>query len=225
MRSAAANSGSFPCKITGSALIHSIRSISLECSNGCTAQPITQAPAWGWQFANARLNGSVAGSGLNLSPDEVQRFSLPYPSGETEPERAARASHTILLIEDSAADIGLVREALEEHGVGCELIVIQDGERAIDFLKNLQEEPECPDLVILDLNLPRKPGREVLQSIRAGSKCAGVPVVVLTSSDNTQDRYDADRLGASLFLRKPSRLAEFLELGRVFKNLIENAED
>jgi DNA-binding response OmpR family regulator len=82
------------------------------------------------------------------------------------------------------------------------------------------KQTRCPDLIILDLNLPRKPGRDVLKSIRAGNQCAQVPIVVLTSSNNEQDRYDAKRLGASLFLHKPSRLREFLELGRIFKAIL-----
>jgi len=129
----------------------------------------------------------------------------------------------ILLVEDNPADVGLVREALQEHQVPCELIVISNGERAIQFIEELDGEASaCPQLVILDLNLPKKPGREVLKSMRASVPCAHVPIIVLTSSDNQKDRVEAARLGASRYIRKPSRLAEFLSLGGVFKEILES---
>jgi two-component system, chemotaxis family, response regulator Rcp1 len=115
----------------------------------------------------------------------------------------------------------LVREALEEYGVQCELILITNGETAIEFIQKVEaDETPCPKLVILDLNLPRKPGRDVLKRIRASSKCEQIPVIVLTSSDARKDRDDAASLGASRYIRKPSRLSEFIELGSVFKEII-----
>ena len=123
-------------------------------------------------------------------------------------------------MEDNLADAGLVREALEEYAVECELLLITNGERAIDFILRFDEEGlPCPDLVILDLNLPRKPGTDVLRRMRA-SRCAHVPVVILTSSDRQKDKDEAAGLGASGYIQKPSRLAEFIELGRVFKTML-----
>jgi len=74
----------------------------------------------------------------------------------------------MFLVEDNPADAGLIRKALEEHGVAGELTVADDGEEAIHFIRSLDREPsvECPDLVIIDLNLPRKSGREVLETMR-----------------------------------------------------------
>lgn len=125
------------------------------------------------------------------------------------------------MIEDNPADARLVREALEEQALRCELIVLTDGERAIEFIQSLDEAEEtlCPALVILDLNLPKKPGKEVLRHIRASVKCRHVTVAILSSSGNQKDKDDAASLGASRYLRKPTRLAEFLELGRVFQEL------
>ena len=125
------------------------------------------------------------------------------------------------MVEDNDADVNLVREALEEHGVRCELIVITNGEAAIHLVERIDAaEIACPDLVILDLNLPRRPGSEVLRRIRESCTCAPVPVLVLTSSDSRRDRDEAARLGASRYLCKPSRLNEFLELGRVFREML-----
>ena len=124
-------------------------------------------------------------------------------------------------MEDSAADIGLVCESLEEHGVRCELTVIVNGERAINFIDEIDAgQQPCPDLVIVDLNLPRKPGKEVLQRIRASSRCPNVSVIVLTSSDSQKDKNDVAGFNPSRYLRKPSRLDEFMELGAVFKQFL-----
>jgi CheY-like chemotaxis protein len=126
-----------------------------------------------------------------------------------------------LLVEDNPADVRLVRTALEHHEVECEITVFVDGEKAILFIQAVDAEAiACPDLIIIDLNLPKRPGREVLECIRRSEKCREVPVVVLSSSDAVQDRDEASRLGASLYLKKPSRLEEFLNLGAIFKETL-----
>jgi CheY-like chemotaxis protein len=128
---------------------------------------------------------------------------------------------SIVLVEDNPADVVLVREALEENGVLGELVVLSDGEKAIHFIQELEREANpCPDLFIIDLNLPRKPGREVLEHIRAGGKCKDTEVVILSSSDSQKDRDEATRLGASKYICKPSRLEQFLGLGATFRSMI-----
>jgi CheY-like chemotaxis protein len=148
---------------------------------------------------------------------------LPAESTSRSPADIA-ADCTILLIEDNPADANLVQEALLEHGVHCNLIHIKDGEEGVRFVNRLDRgEAPCPDLVILDLNLPRQPGSAVLERMRASSSCAHVPVVVLTSSNNQKDRDQAAKLGASLYIRKPSQLTELLKLGALFKQILEEA--
>jgi CheY-like chemotaxis protein len=112
----------------------------------------------------------------------------------------------------------LVRRALEEHGVEGELVVIADGETAIAFIQSIDiEAAPCPDLAIVDINLPKKPGREVLERMRLSERCRHIPVVVLSSSDDERDKADAARFGASRYIRKPSKLDDFLSLGSIFK--------
>jgi DNA-binding response OmpR family regulator len=156
--------------------------------------------------------------GWNRKWDKVQRFYLPSrPTADVTPEKRA----IILLIEDNPADSGLVREALVENAVHCELILIINGEQAIDFIDGLDsDQTPCPDLMILDLNLPKIPGRDVLRRMRTGTKCAQIPIVILSSSDNEKDQEEAASLGASRYIRKPYRLDEFLKLGSVFKSMI-----
>jgi chemotaxis family two-component system response regulator Rcp1 len=123
-------------------------------------------------------------------------------------------------VEDNPADAGLVREALKEHGVEGELIVVTDGEQAIEFIQEMESKPLTrPDLFIVDLNLPKRPGREVLERLRQ-STSRQPPVVILTSSDESRDRDEAMRLGISQYILKPSRLVEFLALGAIFKEMI-----
>jgi DNA-binding response OmpR family regulator len=80
-----------------------------------------------------------------------------------------------------------------------------------------------PDFAIIDLNLPKKSWREVLESMRRSEKCRDVPVVILSSSDAEQDKAEAAHLGISRYLKKPSRLEEFLKLGTIFKDLLRQS--
>ena len=125
----------------------------------------------------------------------------------------------VLLAEDNAADVYLIREALREHSVQCDLRVAPDGQEVLEVLSS--EPPQLNDLklIILDLNLPRHDGIEILEHLRK-SPLHDVPVVVLTSSDSQRDRDLAIQLGAARFLRKPSQLEQFLSLGAVFKELL-----
>jgi two-component system, chemotaxis family, response regulator Rcp1 len=100
-------------------------------------------------------------------------------------------------------------------GVRAVFHVVEDGEQAIRFFEDAAQNPEtpCPDLVILDLNLPRHKGSEVLTRMRANARCADAAVLIVTSSDSFKDREDMARLGATDYFRKPSEFAEFMKLG------------
>ena len=128
----------------------------------------------------------------------------------------------ILLIEDSEADVWLVREALEQAGLQFELQVFEDGESAVDFIESLDQDPTIPPprMILLDLNLPKKGGAQVLERIRQGRVCAQVPVVILTSSDSPKDKSLVAELGATHYFRKPSRLNEFMTLGLLVQRLV-----
>src|SRR5256885_1539202 len=121
----------------------------------------------------------------------------------------------ILLAEDNPADVFLVRQALESKPVKFELHVIEDGEKAMQFIELADAKglDFCPKAILLDLNLPRKSGLEVLQWLIETEKCPGAKVVILSSSDAPADRAEAARLGAARYFRKPSSLAEFLKIG------------
>jgi DNA-binding response OmpR family regulator len=127
-----------------------------------------------------------------------------------------------LLIEDNPADAGLVREALLEHAVECELDLVTDGETALSFINAVElDQASRPDLIIIDLRLPIIPGREVLRYLRKAARCQHVPVLVLTSSDSAVDREETAALGATRYVQKPFRLMEYLKLGIVFKQMLD----
>lgn len=121
----------------------------------------------------------------------------------------------ILLAEDNFGDVLLVRQALTEHRIHHELHVVKDGDEALQFLDRMGEtgEPPCPDVLLLDLNLPKVDGPQVLQAFRKHPACAKTPVVVVTSSDAPADRKRAAALGATAYFRKPYDLSEFMKLG------------
>ena len=129
----------------------------------------------------------------------------------------------ILLAEDNPADVYLIRRALREHGVDHNVRVSPDGKDTLQILsrEGAYAERQALALIILDLNLPRHDGIEILERLRAAEEFDHVPVVVLTSSDSPRDRQSANRLGATLYLRKPTSLEQFLALGQLFKGLLD----
>jgi CheY-like chemotaxis protein len=132
----------------------------------------------------------------------------------------------ILLAEDNPADVYLIQEAMREHGVDSNIRVASDGNEVLELVSpgNPDAEIGSLGLIILDLNLPRHDGIEVLQRLRTNPALAHVPVVILTSSDSPRDRQLAQDLGATCYLRKPSNLERFLALGAVFKGLLGQTE-
>jgi two-component system, chemotaxis family, response regulator Rcp1 len=127
----------------------------------------------------------------------------------------------IMLVEDNPADVALLNEALASHKVETLLFVARDGDEGIRALDAIDESCiPCPDLIVLDLNLPRKSGFAVLEKVRASRKCSQKPVVVFSSSDVEEDREQARRLGASFYIRKPSTLKDLMSIGEVLKKML-----
>ena len=131
----------------------------------------------------------------------------------------------ILLAEDNPGDVFLVSRALEKHHVDADLEVVQDGQAALRIVDraDADEQAFSPDLVLLDLNLPRANGSRILQRIRQSRKYAKTPIVVVTSSDSPVDRATAEQFGAAHYFQKPSDLASFMELGGIVRKLLADA--
>ena len=118
----------------------------------------------------------------------------------------------VLLIEDDPGDVVMTREAFEDGGLVATLHVARDGVEALDFLRGTGEFAGAPrpDLVLLDLNLPRLPGHEVLAQIRADQRLTQLPVVVLTTSSDQGDVEASYRLHANAHVTKPTDYAGFV---------------
>ncbi len=126
----------------------------------------------------------------------------------------------ILLVEDNPADVDLTRHALVSGKVQHELHVVSDGVEAMAFLR--QEEPFCgaprPDMVLLDLNMPRKDGRQVLAEVKADKNLARIPVIVLTTSDSEEDIAKSYDLHANGYIVKPVDLDQFFKIIKQLEN-------
>jgi CheY-like chemotaxis protein len=125
---------------------------------------------------------------------------------------------TILLVEDNAADVYLVREALVATGVPNALHVVRDGVAAMEFLRQAVAGSEPPDLVILDLNLPRKSGREVMAEIEASPELRDLPVAVLSTSHFENEIGKEFPLLRSTFAAKTPDFRELVEILRRFRD-------
>jgi CheY-like chemotaxis protein len=131
----------------------------------------------------------------------------------------------ILLAEDNLADVLLVRKALDEHKIPHDMRVVRDGEEALTFIRHMGEAngPPCPDVMLLDVNLPKVDGPEVLSAFRKHPQCSETPVIVITSSDAFRDRDRMAQLGIAHYFKKPSDLDAFLKLGAVVREVVEGA--
>ena len=128
----------------------------------------------------------------------------------------------ILLVEDNPADVYLLRMALTNAQLNFELNVIEDGALALDYVDRQGKNPtsRIPDLAVLDLNLPKIEGLEVLQVMRSNLRFAEVPVVVTTSSSSAGERARSMQLGVEQFLTKPPDLEGFLRMGTILKEIL-----
>ena len=125
------------------------------------------------------------------------------------------SNHTILLIEDNPDDAELTRIAFAEAGIDSQLVVVGDGAEALDYLFARgahagRDAADLPSIVLLDLNLPKLDGREVLQALRANPATRGLPVVVLTTSTEPFDVEASYALGVNSYIRKPVDFEQFV---------------
>ena len=129
---------------------------------------------------------------------------------------AASRPIEVLLVEDSPADVALTMEALQEGKFLNHLTVVHDGVEAMELLRRQGPFADAPrpDLILLDLNLPRKDGREVLAEIKADDHLRPIPVVVLTTSQTEEDILKAYDLNANCYVTKPMGLDQFLKVVR-----------
>jgi two-component system response regulator len=120
----------------------------------------------------------------------------------------------ILLVEDNPDDVALTLRAFEKYHIANQIVVARDGEEAIDFLFSADGKRIAPQVVLLDLKVPKYDGLEILRRIRADERTKLLPVVVLTSSQQDEDLLGSYRAGANSYVRKPVDFVEFTEAAR-----------
>lgn len=127
-----------------------------------------------------------------------------------------------MIVEDNPTDVFLVREAIAAHGLKIDLRVIEDGEKAMREVARIDaaDGEGLPDVMLLDINLPRAGGFEVLTYLRASRCCGKVPVIVMTSSGATTDQAQSAALGANAYFQKPSGYDEFLKIGEIIQSVL-----
>ncbi len=173
-----------------------------------------------WAGGARLFNTIEAAFGSTPKASGGRKFSTsPYPGGAQDCESSQQIQ--VLLAEDNPGDVFLVREALESHGLDAQLTVREDGEEMLRLIDRIEAgDVPCPDIVLLDLNLPKRSGEVLLQKLREMPVCAGIPVIIVTSSDSPRDRETAARLGANSYFRKPADFDEFLRLGAIVKEIV-----
>lgn len=132
--------------------------------------------------------------------------------------------YRILLAEDNPGDVLLFREALKTRNLSAEIHLAEDGQKAIDLITGRAPgEPLRPHLIVLDVNLPKHTGSEVLQQIRCLEALSSIPVIMLTSSSSPSDRERAKWLGADLYLQKPSDIDGLLEVAKIIEEKLTSS--
>jgi two-component system, chemotaxis family, response regulator Rcp1 len=135
-------------------------------------------------------------------------------------EKPSFNSIDILVVEDNPGDARLIKEVLNENKIFNSLYIVRDGVEAMDFLYargKFKESPK-PDLIILDLNLPRKDGREVLAEIKSDKELKRIPVVIMTISQAEEDIFKSYNLHANCYVTKPIDLNQFIKVIKSIEN-------
>ena len=172
------------------------------------------------------------GSAPIFQTGPAEQSSLPGDSSNDETRsgsseavgEAPEPSVEALLAEDNRVDVMMIAEAIKLHALPIHLNIATDGEQACEFIDRVDanETSPCPRLVILDLNLPRKTGIEIIERLRSSPKCKNAAVLVITSSDLSRERQELAKFGVSRFFRKPTGYDEFLAIGEVLDQLLRD---
>ncbi len=131
----------------------------------------------------------------------------------------------IMLVEDNPGDVYLLKLALKNAGIECELTAFTDGAEALKFVLSQGEDAArlLPHLAVLDMNLPKKSGTEVLEAMRRGEEFAKVPVVMMSSSASPHDQAKTKQFGGTWYLTKPGDLEGYLKIGETLKEILADS--
>ena len=194
----------------------------MDYSHDCTMPTAMMAQVSAWPSVSASWSGITAGSGSNQNPDSDRSSASRSPSDN----KQARRPWHVLIAEDNKSDVFLIQRALKKSGVDAQVHIADDGEKAVRFFERADADTTapCPDLVLLDINMPRYKGGDILRKLRASSRCKNALVLIVTSSDSSRDREEMDSLGANGYFRKPSEFSEFMTLGQMVRDLLKRKD-
>lgn len=192
------------------------RSVQRRCPNRTSEKAIVV------QFRSP--SGLTADSGLDVlagGPKPPPDDPLP-DAPDLQPDKPAERKPLVLVVEDNQADVFLVEQAVKLRKLAVRLLTLDNGEDALLYFEQADRDPAAPrpDAVLLDLNLPRRSGREVLEQVKRTVRCRDVPVIILTSSNSPEDRRETAALGAARYFRKPTSYQEFLKIGEVLEEVL-----
>jgi CheY-like chemotaxis protein len=126
----------------------------------------------------------------------------------------------VLLAEDNPGDVVLVRDALRQQSLNFELVVVDNGDKIRSFLDAPERNHPNPDVLLLDLNLPRVDGPDMFRLLREHPCCCDAPLIVITSSDSPRDRAWTEEFRVAHYFRKPSNYDAFMELGELVRSVL-----
>jgi CheY-like chemotaxis protein len=215
--------GASPSLLCGIAEVTSISNMLIEfsgCSSACMgADFLFRGSAL--PPASASLDVKMAVSGPRASRTPAQFSHSHFHSMQNRPIH-------ILLVEDNAADVRLVRDALGQQQLVSEIHQCSDGEQALAYLARMRtgaDDAPYPQVVLLDLNIPKGEGFEILNALRASEQTAHIPAIVMSSSDSPVDRGRAAQAGGAVYFRKPLDLDEFMKLGCLVRDVLHKSGD
>jgi CheY-like chemotaxis protein len=181
------------------------------------ASDMRQSEATVWGISIASEDASTC-----ALPDQP----LPRPESRTRStgtgEERQQSKIFALLVEDNRADVLIIEEAILLYDLPLQLHVVEDGDQAFQFIDRADHDPEapCPQVLLLDLNLPKRSGKEVIQRVRQSARCKGVPILVISSSNSPKDRNEVVQLGAQHYFCKPVNYDEFLKVGAILQRML-----
>ena len=152
----------------------------------------------------------------------------PFPVHQPDSRSGGPKRAVVLAIEDNRADVIMIQEAIARHKLEIDLHVIDDGGKAFDFIRDAEAGTSHlpqPDLIMLDQNLPKRSGREIIERLRKSEKFADVPVLVVSSSNSEADKRDLAAAGANRYFHKPPSYDDYLKLGDVLRDLLRKNEN
>jgi two-component system, chemotaxis family, response regulator Rcp1 len=137
------------------------------------------------------------------------------------------AAPLVLVIEDNVSDVFLLERALNKQDLRIELLHLADGDQALAFIRRtgVFSDMPIPSLILMDLNLPRHNGEDILREIRGAGHLSGIPVCAWSSSQSQQDQAVLTELGVVRFVTKPLGLDQFMEIGKIIKDLLAGHPD